>query len=294
MPVYMRTAAWTFRSGLASGLTDLSAFRPRTLAFSVGRTSDLQVDARRYCAQNPVVQRATIAGLTPHLTGLNHFVGPSVLTFCKRMTTSPASVSDSMSQRLVWVDLEMTGLDIEKDQIIEMACIITDSDLNILAEGPNLIINQPDELLDGMSDWCKEHHGKSGLTQAVRDSKISLQQAEYEFVSFVRLHTPPGHCPLAGNSVHADKKFLDKYMPQFMHHLHYRIIDVSTIKELCRRWFPEEYKLAPQKKASHRALDDIQESIKELRFYRENVFKVETEEKKRKIVENGEGGKCVS
>ncbi|XP_026871268.2 small fragment nuclease isoform X3 [Electrophorus electricus] len=128
----------------------------------------------------------------------------------------------------------MTGLDIEKDQIIEMACIITDSDLNILAEGPNLIISQPNELLESMSDWCKEHHGKSGLTQAVRDSKITLRQAEYEFLSFIRQHTPPGHCPLAGNSVHADKRFLDKYMPQFMRHLHYRIVDVSTVKELCR------------------------------------------------------------
>ncbi|XP_030076285.1 oligoribonuclease, mitochondrial [Microcaecilia unicolor] len=193
-----------------------------------------------------------------------------------------------MGQRMVWVDLEMTGLDIERDQIIEMACLITDSDLNILAEGPNLIIHQPDELLDGMSDWCKRHHGKSGLTQAVRDSKISLQQAEYEFLSFVRQHTPPGVCPLAGNSVHADKKFLDKYMPQFMRHLHYRIIDVSTVKELCRRWYAEEYALAPKKKASHRALDDIRESIKELQFYRNNIFQKKTDEKKRKIMENGE------
>lgn len=180
----------------------------------------------------------------------------------------------------------MTGLDIAKDQIIEMACIITDSELNVLAEGPNLIIHQSGELLDGMSVWCKEHHGQSGLTQAVRDSKISLQQAEYEFLSFIRQHVPPGLCPLAGNSVHADKKFLDKYMPQFMHHLHYRIIDVSTVKELCRRWFPEEYKLSPQKKASHRALDDIQESIKELQFYRASIFKTQIEEKKHKIVEN--------
>lgn len=196
--------------------------------------------------------------------------------------------SAAMSQRMVWVDLEMTGLDINKDQIIEMACLITDSDLNVLAEGPNLIIKQPDELLDSMSDWCKEHHGKSGLTQAVRNSKISLEHAEYEFLSFIRQHTPPGQCPLAGNSVHADKRFLDKYMPQFMYHLHYRIIDVSTIKELCRRWFPDEYKKAPQKRASHRALDDIQESIKELQFYRVNVFKSSTEEKKRKIIENGD------
>uniref|UniRef100_UPI00398F2529 small fragment nuclease n=1 Tax=Pristiophorus japonicus TaxID=55135 RepID=UPI00398F2529 len=202
----------------------------------------------------------------------------------------------SMAKRMVWVDLEMTGLDIEKDKIIEMACIITDSDLNILAEGPHLIVNQPNELLDGMSDWCTEHHGKSGLTQAVRDSKISLQQAEYEFLSFVRQHTPPGLCPLAGNSVHADKKFLDKYMPQFMKHLHYRIIDVSTIKELCRRWYPDEYEDAPKKKASHRALDDIHESIKELQFYRMHVFKEsKADEKKRKThLENGDRGERES
>ncbi|XP_017563196.2 small fragment nuclease [Pygocentrus nattereri] len=223
---------------------------------------------------------------------LSHACGSDAAMWRRTMSASSSS-SESLGQRMVWVDLEMTGLDIEKDQIIEMACIITDSDLNLLAEGPNLIINQPNELLDSMSDWCKEHHGKSGLTQAVRDSKISLQQAEYEFLSFIRQHTPPGQCPLAGNSVHADKKFLDKYMPQFMRHLHYRIIDVSTVKELCRRWFPEDYKLAPQKKASHRALDDIQESIKELRFYRANVFKVEAEEKKRKIIENGDN-KCVA
>ncbi|KAG8569490.1 hypothetical protein GDO81_014432 [Engystomops pustulosus] len=167
------------------------------------------------------------------------------------------AMADGMDQRMVWVDLEMTGLDIKKDEIIEMACLITDSDLNILAEGPNLIIKQPDELLDSMSNWCKEHHGKSGLTQAVRDSKISLAQAEYEFLSFIRKHTPPGVCPLAGNSVHVDKQFLNKYMPQFMRHLHYRIIDVSTVKELCRRWYPVEYECAPKKAASHRLENPI-------------------------------------
>ncbi|XP_041865358.1 small fragment nuclease isoform X2 [Melanotaenia boesemani] len=223
-----------------------------------------------------------------------YFSTPKTLSFPSRFVVETRGISMSstrMSQRMVWVDLEMTGLDIEKDQIIEMACIITDSDLNVLAEGPNLIIKQPDELLDGMSDWCKEHHGKSGLTQAVRDSKISLEQAEYEFLSFIRQHTPPGQCPLAGNSVHADKRFLDKYMPQFMYHLHYRIVDVSTIKELSRRWYPEEHKLVPQKKASHRALDDILESIKELQYYREHIFKESTDEKKRKIVENGGSNK---
>ncbi|XP_066462174.1 oligoribonuclease, mitochondrial [Eleutherodactylus coqui] len=201
----------------------------------------------------------------------------------RRLVSAPqpaVSMADPVEQRMVWVDLEMTGLDIQKDQIIEMACLITDSDLNILAEGPNLIIKQPDELLDSMSNWCKEHHGKSGLTQAVRDSKISLAQAEYEFLSFIRKHTAPGLCPLAGNSVHVDKVFLSKYMPQFMRHLHYRIIDVSTVKELCRRWYPVEYECAPKKAASHRALGDITESIKELQFYRQNVFKKVTDEKK--------------
>ncbi|KAM3600772.1 uncharacterized protein V6R79_002326 [Siganus canaliculatus] len=198
-----------------------------------------------------------------------------------------STLSTEMAQRMVWVDLEMTGLDIDKDQIIEMACVVTDSELNILAKGPNLIINQPDELLDGMSEWCKEHHGKSGLTQAVRDSKVTLEQAEYEFLSFVRQHTPPGQCPLAGNSVHADKRFLDKYMPQFMYHLHYRIIDVSTIKELCRRWFPEQYKMVPHKKATHRALEDIFESIKELQHYRANIFQISKVDENCRIVENG-------
>ncbi|CAH2319414.1 oligoribonuclease, mitochondrial [Pelobates cultripes] len=198
------------------------------------------------------------------------------VTLCRRQ-----NMANNQGQRMVWVDLEMTGLDIEVDQIIEMACLITDSDLNILCEGPNLIIHQPDELLNGMSDWCKEHHGKSGLTQAVRESHITLQQAEYEFLSFIREHTPPGLCPLAGNSVHADKKFLDKYMPQFMKHLHYRIIDVSTVKELCRRWYTDEFEQAPKKKASHRALDDIKESIRELQFYKESIFKMKTNEEEK-------------
>uniref|UniRef100_A0A8C4QZI3 Oligoribonuclease, mitochondrial n=1 Tax=Eptatretus burgeri TaxID=7764 RepID=A0A8C4QZI3_EPTBU len=191
----------------------------------------------------------------------------------QRTTAEAMEHGKEMAKRMVWVDLEMTGLDIETDEIIEMACIITDSNMNIIAEGPNLIIHQPDSLLDNMSDWCKTHHGKSGLTQAVRSSNISLQAAEYEFLSFVRQHTPPGACPLAGNSVHADKKFLERFMPQFTRHLHYRIIDVSTIKELCLRWYPEDFEQAPQKRASHRALDDIRESIKELTFYRKHIFR---------------------
>ncbi|MEE6484618.1 hypothetical protein FKM82_013943 [Ascaphus truei] len=175
-----------------------------------------------------LVARRAVGGVAVSVSQLWCQVSAVSRAVCSRV------MAGSMGKRMVWVDLEMTGLDIEREQIIEMACLITDSDLNIIAEGPNLIIKQPDELLDSMSDWCKEHHGKSGLTQAVRDSKITLQQAEYEFLSFIRQHTPPSLCPIAGNSVHADKKFLDKHMPQFMRHLHYRIVDVSTVKELCR------------------------------------------------------------
>ncbi|CAI5644552.1 unnamed protein product [Oreochromis niloticus] len=182
--------------------------------------------------------RRSLFALSVGKAALSRPGSPLLAPAAGQASTRGSMSATGMSQRMVWVDLEMTGLDVEKDQIIEMACLITDSDLNILAEGPNLIIKQPDELLEGMSEWCKEHHGKSGLTQAVRDSKITLEQAEYEFLSFVRQHTPPGQCPLAGNSVHADKRFLDKYMPQFMYHLHYRIIDVSTIKELSRNECP--------------------------------------------------------
>ncbi|KAL4228267.1 Oligoribonuclease [Mactra antiquata] len=170
----------------------------------------------------------------------------------------------------------MTGLDTNTNHIIEMACLVTDSELNVIAESEDLVINQSEEILDGMNDWCKEHHGKSGLTEAVRNSKVSLADAEEAMLKFVQKHTLKGKSPLAGNSIHADRMFLIKYMPDFLNHLHYRIIDVSTVKELTRRWYPKEFKDAPKKKTSHRALDDIKESIDELKFYRESVFKQST------------------
>ncbi|TRZ01008.1 hypothetical protein DNTS_003323 [Danionella cerebrum] len=210
---------------------------------------------------------------------------PHSLVFCSRLKSRRIPnrrMSRSEAQRMVWVDLEMTGLDIDKDQIIEMACIVTDSELNVIAEGPNLIIHQPDELLDGMSDWCKQHHGKCGAVISVssrRSMSSCLSSESTHRLEFALLQV---NLTANGNSVHADKKFLDKYMPQFMHHLHYRIIDVSTIKELSRRWYPDEYNLAPSKKSSHRALDDIQESIKELAFYRVNVFKAKEKSSERK------------
>ncbi|XP_064650861.1 oligoribonuclease, mitochondrial-like [Lineus longissimus] len=206
------------------------------------------------------------------LRGLSSSLGVgrycTMATIPKRAKPGPGHGED----RLIWVDCEMTGLDINICHLIEAACLITDKDLNIVATGPELIIHQPDEIMDNMNPWCKDHHGESGLTAAVKASKISLKQAEMELLSFVREHTPQGVCPLAGNSVHADKKFLDKYMPDLMKHFHYRIVDVSTIKELCKRWYPEHYKNAPQKKLSHRAMDDIRESIAELRYYQRAIF----------------------
>ncbi|XP_062617528.1 oligoribonuclease, mitochondrial-like [Saccostrea cucullata] len=197
---------------------------------------------------------------------------------CKTMTSASqpsAAKHIKMSEKnnIVWVDLEMSGLDVNTEHILEMACIVTDSDLNIIAESPDIIIHQPDTVLNNMGEWCTKQHGESGLTESVRNSKIDLKSAENVMVEFIKPHIVPSSCPLAGNSVHCDKDFLQKYMPVFMKQLHYRIIDVSTIKELCRRWYPGELEGAPKKKLTHRALDDIRESIEELKYYRKSVFK---------------------
>lgn len=180
---------------------------------------------------------------------------------------------DKPRERLIWIDCEMTGLNVQKCCLLEVACIITDGQLNVIAKGPNIVIHQPDSVLDSMDEWCIQHHGESGLTQQSRESKTSVSEAESELLEFVKKYTPPSSCPLAGNSVHVDKLFLEQYMPKFLQHLHYRIVDVSTIKELCRRWYPNEYRLAPAKLGGHRALDDIEESIKELKYYRQVIFK---------------------
>ncbi|XP_041979845.1 oligoribonuclease, mitochondrial isoform X2 [Aricia agestis] len=182
------------------------------------------------------------------------------------------SSSQSIGKRIVWVDLEMTGLDINKDHIMEIACLVTDADLNIVAEGPNVVIHQPREVLDQMGDWCKAHHGESGLTKDSLNSRISVEEAEKQILKFVSTHVPENRCPLAGNSVYMDRLFLYKYMPKFNSYLHYRIIDVSTVKELARRWCPKEYSNIPQKKFAHRGLSDIKESIEELKYYKDHVF----------------------
>ncbi|KAI8064652.1 ribonuclease H-like domain-containing protein [Gongronella butleri] len=169
----------------------------------------------------------------------------------------------------------MTGLDLSRDHIIEIAVLLTDENLNIIAEGPELVIHQEQHVMDGMDEWCTEHHGKSGLTSAVLASKVTTKDAQDQILEFLQSHYPAsswkGKIPLGGNSVHADKQFLQKEMPALVDYLHYRIIDVSTIKELVIRWYPAVAG-SMKKLEKHRALDDIKESIAELQFYRDNVF----------------------
>lgn len=174
---------------------------------------------------------------------------------------------------LIWIDLEMTGLDPEKEVIIEIATIVTDKDLNILAEGPVLAINQTKSMMDGMDEWCTKTHGGSGLTQRVLDSDISVADAEKATIEFLEKYVPKGKSPICGNSVGQDRRFLVKYMPALEDFFHYRTIDVSTIKELTRRWKPEVL-AGFEKKGVHLALDDIKESIEELQYYRGAVLKI--------------------
>lgn len=174
---------------------------------------------------------------------------------------------------LVWIDLEMTGLDPEKEKIIEMATIVTDSELNLVAEGPVIAIHQPDSLLDAMDEWCTRTHGESGLTQRVKDSKISEREAELATIEFLKQYVAPGKSPLCGNSIGQDRRFLVKYMPELEDFFHYRNLDVSTIKELARRWRPDVL-AGVKKKGSHLALDDIRDSIDELHHYRATFFKL--------------------
>ena len=174
---------------------------------------------------------------------------------------------------LIWIDLEMTGLDPDNDVIIEIATQITDADLNILAEGPTYAVHQPDSILDTMDEWNTNQHGKSGLTQRVRDSKISPAQAEAETIAFLEKWVPKGKSPICGNSICQDRRFLVRGMPTLEAYFHYRNLDVSTVKELARRWRPDV--LAGVKKSSaHLALDDIKDSIAELQHYRDTFFKL--------------------
>lgn len=178
------------------------------------------------------------------------------------------------SDNLIWIDLEMTGLNPEKDRIIELATIVTDSQLNILAEGPVFAIHQPNELLEGMDQWNTKQHHSSGLVTRVKESTVTESDAEMQTLQFLEQYVAPGKSPMCGNSVHQDRRFLVRYMPELEKFFHYRLLDVSTLKELATRWAP---KVAGglAKESKHRALDDIRESIEELKYYRNNLFNPE-------------------
>lgn len=176
------------------------------------------------------------------------------------------------NQNLIWIDLEMTGLNPDADLIIEIATIVTDKDLQILAQGPVIAVHQSDEALAAMDDWNQKHHGQSGLIDRVKASKISAEEAEQQTIDFLKQWVPEKTSPMCGNTIGQDRRFLFRYMPKLEAYFHYRSIDVSTLKELAARWAPE-VKAGFNKVSSHKALDDIIESIEELRYYREKFIK---------------------
>ena len=179
----------------------------------------------------------------------------------------------AVRDQLVWIDCEMTGLDLRSDRLIEIAALVTDAELNVLGEGIDVVIHTDDEALDGMVEVVARMHRSSGLTEEVRASTIDVATAEELVMDYIRSHVPQAKtAPLAGNSIGTDRGFITRDMPTLDDYLHYRMIDVSSIKELCRRWYPKIYYGQPEKGLAHRALADIEESIRELRYYRRTAF----------------------
>jgi oligoribonuclease len=183
-----------------------------------------------------------------------------------------AEKKEKISDHLFWLDLEMTGLNPEHDAIIEMASVITNNNLEVIAEGPHFIIHQPEEILALMDAWCVNAHSKSGLTEKVRISTTTVAQAQQQTLEFLRQYCQPQTVPLCGNSVYQDRTFLRKYMPELETFLHYRIIDTSSIKEVVRRWYPKSAHTKFVKKENHRALEDVYASIEELKHYKKYFF----------------------
>jgi oligoribonuclease len=180
-------------------------------------------------------------------------------------------MADRTKGMLVWMDMEMTGLDPEANSILEIATIITDSNLNVIANGPELVVGHDQATLEKMDNWNREHHKKSGLWEAAVASEITLAEAEQQTLAFLKKHTKANESPLCGNSIWQDRRFLRRYMPKIDEHLHYRLLDVSAFKEAISRWYPKPN--PPEKKSNHRALEDVIESIEELKYYRANYLK---------------------
>lgn len=182
---------------------------------------------------------------------------------------------DAKHHRMVWMDLEMTGLDVAQESIIEIATVVTDGELNIVAHGPNLAVAVSDALLESMDEWNTTHHHNSGLVDRIRKEGVPVEEAERATLEFLQKWVEPNTAPLCGNSVWNDRQFLAKEMPELLDFLHYRMVDVSTVKELARRWYPELPRFP--KRGAHLALDDVLESIEELQYFRERVFSSQEE-----------------
>ncbi len=184
---------------------------------------------------------------------------------------TPAPSGDD---RLVWLDLEMTGLDLDRHRIVEIAVLVTNAQLEALDDGIDIVVHQPAEVLEAMDDFVRAMHTKSALLPEIEASTVTLAAAGHDALAYVRGHVgEAGVAPLCGNSIGVDRRFLDRYLPDFDRYVHYRSVDVSSLKELCRRWYPEVYKHRPGKAEAHRALADVRESIAELRYYREHMLR---------------------
>ena len=182
------------------------------------------------------------------------------------------AVADAGDDHLVWIDLEMTGLDVNRHVIVEIACIVTNSELESIDDGIDIVVHPEPAALEQMDDFVRAMHTKSGLLKAMEQSTIDLPTAGAQALEYVRSHVGQRSAPVCGNSIGVDRRFLDQYLPELDQYLHYRSIDVSSLKELCRRWYPQIYRKRPSKNETHRALDDILESIEELRYYRTAMF----------------------
>jgi oligoribonuclease len=194
-------------------------------------------------------------------------------SFAHTVSLMPERPERKPEDRLVWIDLEMTGLDVERHVIVEIACLVTDSELELVDDGIDIVVHQDTEAMSAMDDFVRKMHTKSGLLPQIEASTVDLATAGARVLEYVKGHVPDaGQAPLCGNSIGVDRRFLDRGLPELDQYLHYRSIDVSSFKELCRRWYPAIYKKRPSKNETHRALGDIRESIEELRYYRSAMF----------------------